>query len=393
VTRRTVRLTERRSREVRLPVGDVQFLTEYARHLIDVVPTLRPGVFRLTPREVVGWLDAPATRLAVRPKVPWPTVRLLLGLRQDVAPGGTADPHAELLDALAREFAERLRAVISTGLVPGYHERDATGAFLRGKLRTVDQLRDAAARAFPDRFHFTESVLDLDTPWNRIPRSIGAELLGHPDLGAATCADLRTATAALEVVPVSPVTDADFAAADAEPRAAHYRPLLALCRLLHDGFAAGRLPDAGPGAFLIDLSRAFERYLTESLTAELARRAGWSVEAQPVFAVGPTLLQPDVLVRRRGQARFVLDAKWKVPGAAPESADLHQVLAYSVVTGASRVGLVYPGRRFARRDIRVPGANVRVSLYRVQVVGTTDECERSVARLARVIRRKNGRLR
>jgi 5-methylcytosine-specific restriction enzyme subunit McrC len=388
VTRRTVRLVERRPREVRLPPDDVHALLSHARHLIDVVPAFRPGAYWLTPRGHVGCFDTPTLRFAIRPKVPWPTVRMLLGLSHAHEPGAPGSaPDGGFLNMLARELAERLWAVAGVGLVAGYHDQDTAGAFLRGKLRPADHLRDAAARAFPDRFHVTESVLDLDTAWNRIPRALAEQLLDSPGVAADARADLRDAITPLESVPLVTPADADFAAAGAEPRAAHYRPLLALCRLLHDGFAAARLPGAGAGAFLIDLSRAFERFLTESLAAALSGHPGWLVEPQARFPVGATLLQSDILIREGGAPLVVLDAKWKTPGAAPDAADLHQVLAYATLTGTKRVGLVYPGRRFARRELPVAGGAVRVTLYRVRVVGTDHECARSVARLAAVVRR------
>ncbi|WP_439629535.1 McrC family protein [Gemmata sp.] len=385
MTRPTVHLVERRARRVRLPRGDVEFLLTNARHVLDVVPAFRRGVYRLAPRGYVGWLDTPTLRVAIAPKVPWPTVRMLLGVPHAAHEGGSeVEPGGGLLDALAREFAARLRA---TTLVAGYHDTDTVSPYLRGKFRIADHLRDAAARAFPDRFHVTESVLDLDTPWNRVPRAVAEALLANPALAANTRIELRDAALSLEGVPAAPLTDADFAAADAEPRAAHYRPLLDLCRTLHDGFAAARLPGSGAGAFLADLSRAFERWIACGLADELAARPNWSVEEQPAFPVGPTVLQPDVVVRNRGSARVVLDAKWKAPGPTPDAEDLHQVLAYAVATGARHVALVYPGRRFARRTFAVPGSGVAVSLVRVCVVGTGEECRRSLARLGRIGRK------
>jgi len=391
VSRRTVGLVERRPREVHLPPYDVHTLLAHARHLIDIVPAFRPGVYRVTPRGYVGWLDTPTRRFAIRPKVPWPTVRMLLGLSHAHEPGpANRDPDGGLLNVLARELAERVRAVAAVGLVPGYHDQDTAGAFLRGKLRPADHLRDVASRAFPDRFHVTESVLDLDTAWNRIPRALAEQLCHDPGIAPGARADLRDAITPLEGVAVTPSADADFIVADSEPRATHYRPLLDVCRLLHEGFASGRLPGAGAGAFLIDLSRAFERFLTESLSAALTGHPGWSVEPQARFPVGSALLQPDVLIREGGAPRVVLDAKWKAPGAAPDAADLHQVLAYATLTGANRVGLVYPGRRFARRKLPVANGTVRVTLFRVRVVGTDSECASSVERLAAVVRRDPG---
>jgi 5-methylcytosine-specific restriction enzyme subunit McrC len=386
--RPVVGLVERRAREVRLPAHDAAFLVALARHVVEVVPAFRRGRYRLTPRGYVGWFDTPECRLSISPKIPWPNARMLLGLPPQHAACGVAESDPSLLDVLAREFTAQLRAVAGVGLVPAYSDRDAAGPFLRGKLRPADQMRDAAARAFPDRFHVTESVLDLDTPWNRIPRAVAELLLTNPELGPAARDELRDAVIPLADVPLTPVGAADFDAADAEPRAAHYRPLLRLCRVLHDGFAAASA-SGGRGGFLVDLSAAFERFLTDGLAAALASRPRWSVEAQPRFPVGGSLLQPDILLLRRGKPRAVLDAKWKAPGTAPDAADLHQVLAYAAITGARHVGLVYPGRRFARRTFPVFGSDIRVSLLRVQVVGTVEECERSVGRLGRFVARKH----
>ncbi len=389
--RPTVRLVERRTREVRLPTEDVAFLLAHARHLIDVAPAFHPGFFRLTPRGIVGWFDTPNRRLAVAPKLPWPNVRMLLGLKEGGAGGeDVVEPATGLLDALASELAARLREVAQKGVIAGYVERDDSARFLRGQLRTAEYMRDLAARGLADHFPITESVLDLDSAWNRVPRVVAAELLANPDLGPAAREELAAALGPWAGLPVTPLTDDDFAAAEAEARAAHYGPLVSLCRFLHDGLTMGRPDRPGPGAFLIDLGRAFEHYLRRGLNAALGCRPGWSVEAHPRFNVGPSELEPDLLLRKHGRPCVVLDAKWKASGTAPDPADLHQVLAYAAVTGAQSVGLVYPGRRLARRRFTVPGRDIRVELLRVQVTGPSEECQRSFDALARWVRHGRG---
>jgi 5-methylcytosine-specific restriction enzyme subunit McrC len=100
---------------------------------------------------------------------------------------------------------------------------------------------------------------------------------------------------------------------------------------------------------------------------------------------GPTELVPDILVRHYRKATCVLDVKWKAPRQLPDSADLHQILAYATITGTRRVGLIYPGRRFARRIFRIAKAGISVSLFRVRITGPIDECSQSLERLAQAV--------
>lgn len=379
MTRRTVVLVERRTRVVRLRPADAAYLRQHFPGGVEVNPGGERDRYRLTARGVVGSIDAPHVRLTIRPKLPWPNLRLLLGLEPST-PCGVALPEADLLAVLATEFAERLRDLAAAGFVRGYRDADHAAPYLRGRLRTADQLRDAAARAFPTTFHITESAFDLDAPWNQIPKAAADALANHPSLPTAVRATVRAAAAPLEGVAVVQPTDERFAEAGREPRAGAYASLLALCRTLRDGLATADATPGG-GAFLIDVGRAFERHLATGLAARLSGE--WSVEAHPGFPVGDTVLRPDVLVKRRGQPRCVLDAKWKRPG--PDAADLHQVLAYAAVTGAPRAALVYPGRRWGRRVIRA--GTLTVSLVRLPVTGSVDEVSAGLARLARVVGR------
>src|SRR5207248_427633 len=82
---------------------------------------------------------------------------------------------------------------------------------------------------------------------NRIPRATADALLANPELGPAARDALRDAVISLASVPLTPVSTPDFVAAGAEPRAAHYRPLLRLCRVLHEGFLAASASGARGG--------------------------------------------------------------------------------------------------------------------------------------------------
>jgi 5-methylcytosine-specific restriction enzyme subunit McrC len=375
-----VALVERRTRPVQLPREEAHFLLAQARNLIDVVPAPERGVYRLTPRGYVGYLDGPTTRYTIGPKIPWPNTCLLLGL-SDKAAGDKAEPDGGLLAVVATAFVERLEAVIRAGLVAGYGQVWSVSPFLKGKLRTAAQIRDAAAQPTPKRFHVEEPVFDLITPWNRVPRAVlGGLLKRSAELPAALRQRLETAAVPLGAIPDEPVTESDFANALAEPRAAGYRPLLDVCRLVLGGLSCADPQGAGTGAFLIDLGRAFERYLAAGMEREFARRSGWSVTRQPAFPIGPTELRPDVVLNKENRPWAVLDAKWKI--ANPEADDLHQALAYATLTGAPNVALVYPGKSDDVAHFAIPGRSVRVSLYRLRVIGTADQLAKGLARLA-----------
>jgi hypothetical protein len=384
VSRRVLRLVERRTRAVRLPRAEANFLLAHARHLIDVIPAFEPRTYRLTPRGFVGYFDGPTVRYAIGPKIPWPNLRMLLGLSPE-AEGEPVEAEGGLLAVLAEEFCDRLDAVTRAGLVAGYGTAQSLSPFLRGKLQVAEQIRDAAAGAFPDRFHVEEAVLDLNTPWNRIPKATVSALLRR-DIPRALRQRLEVVARPLAAMSDEPVTEADYEATAAEPRAAGYLPLLAVCRLILNGLSAADPLGTYGSAFLIDLGRAFERYLFTCVSHALDAESGWRAEEHPTFCVGPTELQPDILVRHDGEPAVVLDAKWKTPGT-PEAADLHQILAYATVTGANRVGLVYPGRTDGRSHFATPDGRVRVSLHRLRVVGTADDLAASVGRLARAVRR------
>ncbi len=388
MTRRTIELIERRTRTVRLPRSEVDFLLGHARGVIEVTPTFERRVYRLTARGHVGVIDGPKGRYAIGPKIPWPNVCMLLGARPKGTAGERAEPEGGLLGALANEFADRLDAVVRSGLVAGHGEEEGTSRFLRGRLRAAEQMRDAAARAFPDRFHVDQPVFDLHTAWNRVPKATASALLRRGGLPESIRKRVQDAAVPLLLVPDVPATETDFADAYAEPRAVAYRPLLDICRVILDGLKAANPLGTDAGAFLVDLGKAFEDYVAAGLKRAVAeptlpKRQALEVEAHPAFPLGPTELRPDVLIRKEGRPHAVLDAKWKA--ADPEAADLHQVLAYATLTGVDHVGLVYPGLTDARGQLTTPDGRVRVSVLRLRVVGSAGKLTRSLAWLANML--------
>ena len=75
---RTLHLTERRPRLCRLAPAEIDFLLEHHRVAIEVLPTRRRHVYRLTPAGVAGVIVTPSSRIVVSSKVPLRNLFLFL---------------------------------------------------------------------------------------------------------------------------------------------------------------------------------------------------------------------------------------------------------------------------------------------------------------------------
>jgi 5-methylcytosine-specific restriction enzyme subunit McrC len=173
-----------------------------------------------------------------------------------------------------------------------------------------------------------------------------------------------------------------------------YPPLFDLCRLLLDGLepaeAAGTVPTP---AFLLDMERVWERYVTRAVVDAFAGTAA-NVSVQVGHAAGRDdrgrviRMRPDVTVDRGGRPRVVVDAKWKRPGRGAAAEDLYQVLAYCAALGAERAVLVYPGRRDRVRECVFEGSPVRVAVRTLRVEGSREECAASARRFGRWLKNR-----
>jgi len=124
----------------------------------------------------------------------------------------------------------------------------------------------------------------------------------------------------------------------------HYEPALRLARLLFENLALhdqrGR---TRASAFLVDMNKLFERFVTERLRRALRGRLEVRSEPPVYLAEGRNvLMKPDLEFRRNGRAVFVADTKYKLTGdAAARSADYYQMLAYTTALDVPAGLLIY----------------------------------------------------
>jgi 5-methylcytosine-specific restriction endonuclease McrBC regulatory subunit McrC len=388
-------LTERVADECRLSAADVDFLLDRHRGHVELLPTRRRGRYRLTPTGHVGTIVAPDTRLVIRPKVP---VENLFHLLDPAAPlptvadSAAVEPGTEALDFLAGRLACLLAERAAAGLHRAYAERVEQGPFLHGRLDVAAQLRDPAGRR--DQLHCRYEEHSIDVPCNQVPRATADLVLRSPLVADGVRAALRRSLqdyAGVASVPLGPDT---FQAAEPDRLTEAYRPLLELCRLLADGLDPQE--DAGAvtcPAFLLDMERVFERYVTAGVVKAFADDARYTVALQPLHRANEPVagqpdipMRPDVVIEREGRRPVVVDAKWKRLGRALVTADVYQVLAYATALGAGRAVLVYPGRRDRTWTYTFPRTPLALQVHTLRVVGPRERCQRSLTRLRRLLR-------
>jgi 5-methylcytosine-specific restriction enzyme subunit McrC len=293
-----------------------------------------------------------------------------------------------VLDFLASRLAALLAERAAAGLHRAYAEQAGAGPFLRGGLDLPAQLRGGDGRK--DRLHCRYDEFTADVPCNQVPKATAAQVLESPLLGAPVRAALLQALPAFAGVSLVALGPDVFAGALPDRLAEAYRPLLDLCRLLAEGLAAGRT--SGPAstpAFLLDMERVFESYVTRGVRDGYAESLRDVVRVQPLYAVNrpragqPDLqLRPDLLVERGGRPVWVLDVKWKALAGAPlVTADVYQVLAYCTALGIRRGILVYPGGRNRVWHYPLARGPIRLEIRTLRVTGSRPVCRRSLRRL------------
>jgi 5-methylcytosine-specific restriction endonuclease McrBC regulatory subunit McrC len=380
---RTLLLTERKTTRCRLPPAVVDFLlARHARHLA-IVPTARRHTYRVTPAGRVGRIDAPGCRLIIQPKIPLRNLFFLLDPAAELPEQTGQDPTPEqaVLDWLAAKLLGLLHEHLALGLQRGYAEQAVQGQYLQGRLDVAAQLREQR----PGQLHCVHDQFTADLPCNQALRAAGEALADCWLVGEGLRSGLRRALSGFPEVTSLPLTPDLVERAQRERVPAGYEPLLDLCGLLAGSITAGTTP-----AFLLDLERIFEAYVTRVTQAALAEVEGVTVEVQQTTRrespTGPPLsLRPDIHILRSTHSAMVLDAKWKrLPADAVLPEDVYQVTAYCTALGAPCGVLVYPGRRERVQDYAL-GA-VRLSIRTLDVAGSLSRCRRAQRRLGRWLR-------
>jgi 5-methylcytosine-specific restriction enzyme subunit McrC len=390
---RTVVLTERRPALCRLARQDVDFLLGMHHAHVELGASERRGYYRLSSRGHVGTIICPTCRLLIRPKIPVENLFYLLdpaGPVPHLSDQTSPLPAAEGLDFLAARLAHLLNERAAAGLHRAYQERADQGPFLQGQLDLPTQLRGRNGRK--DQLHCRVDEFTADISCNQIPKATAEVALRSPLLADRVRGMLRRALEAFAAVTSISLDREHFPEVTMDRLTEAYQPLLDLCRILVESLGPGRQSGSTAcPAFLLDMEKVFERYVTSGIARAYAASSDVAVSVQPLIVANqpdaglPNIqLRPDFTVAAGGRRLLVGDAKWKsLVGSPLITADLYQVISYCTALGTERGLLVYPGNRDRVWNYSLVHAPVTVAIHTLRVRGKRESCARSLRCLAR----------
>ncbi len=314
-----------------------------ASGLADVELDEPPSVWKLVTGSKVGVLDRGDWDLRVVPRLAVPKLMFLLGYAAD--PRGWRDSIAsfererDFFSAIASGFAHHAHQAIQPAPLRGYVTVDERSTALRGRLRVADQI----ARTLPFPLEITYDDYTADIVENRMLRGAADLLLRLRRVPQAARNRLLRIRALLEeVTPARGPTRAPEITRLNE----RYGPALRLAELiLSSASIATERGGVVSVAFVFDMNKVFEDFLSVALTEALAPYGGTvrpQYGGQHLDQERKLRLIPDITWWKQGQVKAIVDAKYKrLSDARFPNADAYQMLAYGTGFGIAEGFLIY----------------------------------------------------
>jgi len=340
-----VELQEYGSCVIALPDRAARRVAELARRAVDVVPDREPGDWRLTARGQVGSIAVDEVQILIRPKIQ--PENLFLFLEAGLPPRAwraEAFDYAhrpDLLPVMVSFFARTVETTLASGLLRSYRERHEKLVALRGRIDFATQL-SRAAFASPVACRYDDYTADIEE--NRYLRAAIRLALRAPRTPAVDRHRLLRAMSAMEDVADAPMP------ADALDRMkqtrlnGYYWPALHLARLLLENLTLVDVRGThAASAFLLDMDKLFERFVTHRLATALRGRLEIRAQSRSSLdRAGRIVLIPDLLFTRHGEKVVVGDIKYKLTeGAQARREDYYQLLAYTTAYELPEGVLIY----------------------------------------------------
>jgi 5-methylcytosine-specific restriction enzyme subunit McrC len=342
--------------------------------LVDVRVAEAPARWRLVTDSHVGVLTVDGWDVRVRPKLGVPRLMFLLGYAADPRGwrelGPLFDVEDDLFSAIAHGFALQAERALSPVPLRGYVAVDERELTLRGRVRIGDQLARRPGLPIPLELTYDDHIADI--PENQLLRGAAELLLRMPQIPKPARLRLLRVRATLEDVdPARP--SVSVRAPEITRLNARYAGALALAELILRGTSLttsrGQVVSA---AFVFDMNKVFENFLSAALRVALERHGGrvqFQDNSRHLDEAARLTLKPDITWWRDGACHAVIDAKYKALAVSGiPNADAYQMLAYCVAFGLECGYLVYakdPGQEPVDHVVR--GAGTRILVRAIDV--------------------------
>lgn len=325
----------------------------------DAVRRLHPGIrieptsgsedrYDLTADQRIGLVCLPELVVEIRPKVPMSSVLFLVSYACgatswfDQLPELDGDP--DLAEILALMLARMVQQSTRRGLLNGYQSEEESLQAPRGRILFDQQLRRRLT--FLPPIDVRHDVFTADVLENRLLVAALGLMARLPHRWGGTKREISRADrlfGAVQRIHFAPWAVPDVVITRSNR---HYQPALSLARLLLRSASL----DIGAGgargvAFLIDMNRAFEEFVRNSLREALRVDRSAFPERSPKYRLdeaGVVPLKPDLCLIGGQRVVWAGDAKYKrLPVGAYRNADLYQLLAYAVALDLPGGMLIY----------------------------------------------------
>ena len=352
---------------------------------VTVTPSAeQPGAWSVRAAQYVGVIIVDEElEVRIRPKVPIDRLLFLVTLARDERAWRTETVDLivkdDLVASMGWAFAQHAEAALALGVLQGYVRLEEALQGIRGRLREGDQLRRHFGMLLPVEVAYDDYTVDIVE--NRLLLAACRRLLMLPDLPAIVRARLRHLTGRLvgvgEVERHQVLQGVQFTRLNER-----YRPAVRLAQAILAGTSLEQATGAYQGvAFLFDMNRVFEDFVTKSLGRRLERIGGQTDAQYPGFLDERQAIdiKPDLVWWQGGKCRAVIDAKYKATRIDEiPNADVYQAMAYSLALDVRPAFLVYAAGNEKPGEHVVVHSDLSVVVAALDISGSPDEILTSV---------------
>lgn len=259
-----------------------------------------------------------------------------------------------LLEILVARFLQEVSRIVHRGIRSDYVRVTAETAFIKGRLRVAQQIRQPLSRQ-----HRFQIEYDCFLP-NRAENRLIKSALQYVTKSSRHLDNQRLAREllfAFDSIPTSTQINADFSRWSSQRDMVHYRAAKPWVELILLREAPWFLQGKWQGiSLLFPMEKLFERYVAARLRQKLNQSYSLVEQSSKHSLIAKHeskalfQLKPDMCIREGGNTRLVLDAKWKRLDVHADKyglsqADFYQLFAYGkkyLSGGIGEMLLIYP---------------------------------------------------